>query len=135
MSFDIFLQAFEGGKVATRDGQAVTRLLLEAADRHEPASGFAHVVHGDGEADVYGVPAGGAPLDGLMFNHVSGGGFDLLVDVARAADLVVMPVGCPVCVVDDRQRDHLPPEVAAEDVELVTSGRALRAVVRRAGAD
>ena len=117
MSFDIFLQAFEDGAPVARDGTGVRRLLLEAADR--------------GEADVYGVPEEGATLKSLMFNHVSGGGFDLLVEVARAAHLVVMPVGCPVCLVDERQREHLPPELAASGVEVVTTGDDLRRVIER----
>jgi hypothetical protein len=47
------------------------------------------------EADVFGLPDEGSPRHGLMFNHVSGDAFDLLVQVADIADLVVMPVGCP----------------------------------------
>jgi hypothetical protein len=132
VSFDIFVQAFEGGEAARRGGGAVRDLLLAAADRHEPAANFAHVLHGDGEADVYGVPDEGADLDGLTFNHVAGDAFDLIVDVARVADLVVMPVGCPVCVVDAAQRRHLPRELAHGDVEVVRSGAALRRVIERA---
>ena len=114
MSFDIFLQAFENGAAARRNGAEVRRLLL---GERQPSG------------EVYGVPEEGAAVEGLMFSHVPPGGFDLLVEVARVADLVVMPVGCPVCLIDEAQREHLPPELAAAGVRVVTTGDELRRVV------
>ena len=80
-------------------------------------------------AEVYGVPAPDEPLTGLMFNGVSGDGWDVIVAVARAAELTIMPVGCPVCLVSEAQRAHLPPDLARSGVAVVTSGAALRAAI------
>ena len=82
-------------------------------------------------ADVYGVPSEGAPLDGLMFNRVSGDAFELIVAVAKTADLVIMPVGLATCLVEESQRRHLPQELRSGPVEVVPDGRALRAVIDR----
>jgi hypothetical protein len=132
VSFDIYLQGFRHGAAAQRDAAPVRDLLLTHADAHEPDHDFAHVVHGDGEADVYGVPNDASPWYGLMFNHVSGDAFDLIVRIAHVADLVVMPVGCPVCVVSQQQTDHLPDDLRADGVELVRTGGDLLRVISKA---
>lgn len=131
VSFDIHLQAFARGAAASRDGGPVRRLLLDHAVRHEPAHGFVDVRHGDGAAEVYGVPEEGASLDGLMFTHVSGGAFDLLVRVARTADLVVLPGAAPTCVVAEHQVHDLPAELRATEVVVVHNGRELVEVIER----
>jgi hypothetical protein len=129
VSFDIYLQAFEHGASAERDGAPVRELLLAHADVHDPEHAFVHVVYRDGEADVYGVPNETSPWHGLMFNHVSGDAFELLVKVADIAELVVMPAGCPVCVVAEHQIDHLPDELRAARVEIVRTGTDLLGVI------
>src|SRR5436853_188265 len=79
------------GEAAIRAATKARKMLLDACVG-EPEGGFVLVRHGDGEADVYGVPPESQPLTSLMFNHVAGdGAFDLIVAVARAADLVVLP--------------------------------------------
>jgi hypothetical protein len=70
VSFDIFLQAFERGDAADRDGGDVRRLLL-ARSAGGPDGGFARLIVGDGRADVYGIPDVGEPPAGLMLKHVS----------------------------------------------------------------
>jgi hypothetical protein len=131
VSFDIHLQAFENGDAASRDGAAVRQRLLGVAQCYEPE--FERVViRGDLEStDVYGVPPENAPLDSLVFSRAGPRGLDLLVEVAQMADLVIIPPGCPVCIVHDGQRRHLPPELAEAGVELVTTGRALLEVFER----
>jgi len=57
---------------------------------------------------------------------------DLIVAVARAADMVILPVGCPACVVFEDQRPLLPDDLAGQGVELVETGDALATVVRGA---
>ena len=52
----MFVQAFERGEAVDRDGSEVRRLLIPQGEP-APSTEFARVSHGDGEADVYGVPA------------------------------------------------------------------------------
>jgi hypothetical protein len=132
VSFDIYLRAFADGDAVERNASEARHLLLASSDEYDAECRYVHVVYGDGEADGYGIPAEGAPLEGLMFNHVAGDAFDLIVAVARRADLVVAPVGCPICIVSETQRAHLPADLAADGVELVLSGRDLAAVIARA---
>ena len=107
-------------------------MLLEAGGFRVGADGSVNVA-GDGRAaEVYGLPIAGRPFAGLMFSHVSGTAFDLIVDVARAADMVILPVGCPACIVFDHQRPHLPEDIAGHGVELVETGDELVSVIRGA---
>ena len=65
----------------------------------------------------------------MMTNHVSGEApWDLLVDGAKAARWVILPAGCPTCITDESQREHLPEGLDGE-VVLVTSGAELLAVI------
>ncbi|GAB2679946.1 hypothetical protein GCM10009743_65280 [Kribbella swartbergensis] len=92
--------------------------------REEPGHSFLLVEYGDGSADVY--------LDGthMMANHMTGQQpWELLVEGARAAGWVIMPVYCPTCLTDEAQRIHLP-EGLNEDVELVATGEELLRVIR-----
>jgi hypothetical protein len=90
-----------------------------------PDDGFVRVQLADGEADVYGVGR-----SSLMVNHAAGEQiWDLLVTVAVAAGWVIMPVGCPVCVVADEHAADLPDELRA-DVVVVRSGAELLQVIR-----
>lgn len=131
VSFEIFLQAFEEGDAAERGGAAIRRFLLAHADAHEPEHQFVHVTYSDGGADVYGVPPDGAQCDGLMFSRIKGEALDLVVEVAQLADLVIMPVGCAVCVVSESQIEHLPPALRDGAVDVVRSGRELADVIAR----
>jgi hypothetical protein len=131
MPFEIFLQAFEKGEAVDRDGTAVRTRLLQVANRYEPEHRFVEVGDHIGSAEVYGVPDESGRLAGLTFSRVDPRAFDLLVEVARMADLVVMPPGCPVCIVREEQRQHLPPELERAGVELVAAGEGLRAVIER----
>jgi hypothetical protein len=125
---DIFVRAFAGGAVSHRDGLAVRRILLEACGFRVEADGSLRVPG----AEVHRLPVAGRPFEGLMFTHVGADAFDLIVAVAEAADMVILPVGCPACIVAESQREHLPGDIAGEGVELVQSGVALVAVVRGA---
>jgi len=131
VSFDIYLQAFENGAAAERDGAPIRGLLLDHADGLAADHEFARVTYSAGKADVYGVPGDGDACSALMFNHVEGAAFDLIIQVAQLSDLVVMPIGCPVCVVSERQVEHLPAELRDEGIEVVRSGRDLAAVIAR----
>lgn len=92
--------------------------------RGSPEQHFALVEYGDGSADIY--------LDGddMMANHISGEQpWQLLVEGARAANWVIMPVGCSICITDESQRTHLPDGLDG-DVALVSTGDELLRVVR-----
>jgi hypothetical protein len=125
VSFDIFLQGFVGGGGAPGDRAAaiaiVTPLLADPV-----SDGFGRIVTADGEADIYGL---GDNDQGLMINHANGRQiWQLIVDVARAAGYAVLPVGCPVCVVDEVMIAHLPDELR-QDAVLVHDGGDLECAV------
>jgi len=128
MSFDIFLQGFVDGEGAAGDRAAaiavVTPLLAGPV-----SDGFGRIVTADGEADIHGL---GEDNQGLMINHVSGRRiWQRIVDVAIAAGYVVLPIGCPVCVVDEVMIGHLPDELRP-DVVLVRDGGELERAIAHA---
>ena len=125
MSFDVFLQGFAGGESTPGKPDAVLQVLAPYF-AEAPRAGYVRVQLADGEADVYGVGR-----SHLMVNHASGEQiWDLVVAVAAAAGWVIMPVGCPVCVVADEQAADLPEELRA-DVTVVRTGTELLRVIER----
>jgi hypothetical protein len=54
-----------------------------------------------------------------------------MVDVARAADWVIMPVGCPVCVLREEMISDLPAELR-DDAVVVECGADVLDVVAQA---
>jgi hypothetical protein len=128
VSFDVFLQRFYGGDAADGDGQAILNLLEPLMT--ERSSGFARVVTDDGGADIYGLDH---PERGVMINHAEGRRiWDLIVELARAGGMVVMPVGCPACGIDPDASSHLP--AGAPSFELIGSGADLLRVIETASA-
>ena len=125
VSFDIFLQSFKDGVAAAGNAEAA-RQVLETYLAKVPDEGYALVRTADGEADVYGVGS-----DSLMFNHAGGVLiWQVMVDVAKAADWVIMPVGCPVCVVRAEMIRELPAGLK-DDAVVINSGADLREVIAR----
>ena len=124
MSFDVYFQRFVHGDADPGGGEQMHHVLQPFIVREEPEHHFALVKVGDGTADVY--------LDGddMMANRISGERpWDLLVvEGARAAGWVILPVGCPTCITDEAQREHLP-EGLDEDVALVATGEELLRVI------
>lgn len=132
MTFDIFVQPLARAAAPTSQDPAVRSMLLDFAETYEPESRFAHLGFPDGHADVFGVPPPDTAFEGLMFNHVAGlEACELIVRVARATDSVIMPAGCPLCLVDPVQRGSLPdaPALLEAGIVIVTSGAHLRAVI------
>lgn len=124
MSFDVFFQGFRHGDTETGGGHLMREVLQPYIAREEPEHRFVLVRTSDGEADVY------LGEDGMMANHVQGDqAWDLLVDGARSAGWVILPVGCATCITDESQREHLP-EGLDDEVALVRSGAELTAVIR-----
>ena len=92
-----------------------------------PTGGCARVHTPDGEAAVYG-----AGRDALMINQASGQIiWQIMVDVARVADWVITPVGCPVCVLREKMINDLPAELQ-DDAVVVGSGAEVLDVVAQA---
>lgn len=109
VSFDIHLQ-----RVAEEaDDREVWTLLEQAWDAPPDQYGYSRVRRGIGEADLYAAQPGES-LDSLMFSRPAGGTeiFDLIVDVARAGRMVIMPAGCPPCVTDDGGLRTFPDDIA-----------------------
>jgi len=84
---------------------------------------FIRVRVGDGQADIY------LHDGGMMANHIEGRDpWDLLVQGARAANWIIIPVGCAMCLAQQGQMEELP-EALDEDVAVTETGADLRAVI------
>jgi hypothetical protein len=131
MGFDVFVQRFQNGDPAVVTDPRVWELLREAWEAPPDHHHYSRVRRGAGEADIYAVPEG-EPIDGLMFSRPAGGAdiFDLIVDVARAGDMVIYAPGIPPCLIADEQRSQLPADL--EDPVVVASGADLQDVIERA---
>lgn len=126
VSFDIFFQRFERGGAALVDMVSVRSALGPFAVSAEES--FVRVATEDGGADIYGLNG----ADGFMANHVEGRQiWDLLVEVSIATDLVIMPIGCPICLTSADQTSALPEDLR-NDTVVVTSGADLLTVIAEA---
>jgi hypothetical protein len=117
VSFDIYLQGFRDGEARDADPELLEELLKpHIADRSD---GFARLRFADGQADIYGMDD---LASGVMVNRVSGVmAMDLIVRLARRAELAILPVGCPTAVTREDLLKDLPEELA-EDAVVVTTG-------------
>ncbi|WP_162943590.1 hypothetical protein [Arthrobacter celericrescens] len=123
MAFDVFFQGFVAGHELPGGGDRMRDVLQPFIVREEADHGSALFKYGDGSADVY------LGDDGMMANHITGEDpWGLLVEGARAAGWVIMPIGCRTCITDESQRVELPEGFDADAV-VVTSGRDLLSVV------
>jgi len=115
VSFDVFLQGFENGEAGDFGAEeAVATLSPHITDREGDS---AKVTTADGSADVYGPSTG---RNSMMFNHIDGReAWDVIYEVALAANWVVMPVGCGTLLTDEAQRGHLPDGVRADQCHPV----------------
>lgn len=127
MSFDIFVQKFEAGDAGTAD-EGVIRALLAPHTRALLKGSDTAVLHfADGTADLYGWDD---LSRGFMINHAGGAEvWDVLVRVAQAAGLAIMPIGCPIAVTSAADVDGLPAELK-ENAVVVASGEDLIAIIR-----
>lgn len=65
----------------------------------------------------------------MTVNHVTGSDpWDLLVKGAQAANWVILPLDCPICLTGPGQREELPEELG-DDIEYVDSGAELLAIL------
>jgi hypothetical protein len=101
MSFDVFFQGFLAGESSERGGAQIREVLAPRIG--EEYEHFFRVRVGDGEADIY------LHDGGMMANHIEGRDpWDLLVQGAKAANWVIIPVGCPTCLTQPGQMEELP---------------------------
>jgi hypothetical protein len=133
MGYDVVLQRFCAGEAAEADNSdGVWRLLRGAWKAPPDVHGYCRVSHAGGEADLYGAQEGEA-IQGLMFSRLGGGVgvFELMVRVARAGDMVILPLDVPPCVVRAAQLAELPPELRGQipSPVLVSSGAELHSLV------
>jgi hypothetical protein len=121
VSFDVYLQDFAD---EPHDRGDAVRAILEPWYEDSTSS----IVTADGSADVFGLDE--HPLLGLMFNGVDGrAAWDVIYETAVVGGWVVLPVGCPVCVVSQEQIATIPDELRASGAELVHSGADILRVV------
>ena len=124
MSFDVYFQRSVSWHLSPVDMEAV-RAALDPFLEWEEHSGFAKLATSDGEADVYGLTG----EDGFMVNHASGSSvWGVLVDVSIATDLVIMPVGCPICLTSSEQLGELPAELRTDTVVIESGDDLLRTI-------
>jgi len=121
VSFDIFLQDFsDDAPDRSREIRGVIAPFLDDSAQN--------VITADGSAAIFGLDT--APLTGVMINDVTGDlVWQVIFEAVVAANWTLMPVGCPVCIVDESQRATVPDEAADEGVTLVRSGSELKHVV------
>lgn len=127
MSFDIFVQGLtaaataEEVEAAAAGARAVLAPFLDAAgDR---------ITTADGGAAIYGANDLG---NGFMVNHASGELiWDVLVDVARATEFVILPVGCGTLIPYEGMRASVP-DGFPRPIVLVAAGADLLAAIRSA---
>lgn len=123
VSYDVFLQRFQGGEAATVDSPEVWALLEEAWEAAPDESGHCLVRRDDDEGDLYAEQRG-RPLESLMFNHAGPGIYELMFEVAVAGDMVIMPPDAGPFLVREEQRSNLPRDLA-EGAVVVEDGTAL----------
>lgn len=123
MSFDIFVQGFLHGDARDVD----VKLARVALTPYLVKNTHGWNLRAAGStAEIYGVEN---LAKGFMVTHVDGAEiYDLLVEVVKACDLVMLPVGCPAVLARAEQRDHLPEEFRDTAV-VVTSGAELVALI------
>lgn len=144
VSFHVFLQSFDS--VTSPDGDRVRaylepmlgELIVAPVPGQEltdmiPVLGGArsHVVTSDGSSEISGLDD---LATGLSFNRLKGNViWDVIHTVATIAYWVVIPIGCPVCVIDPEQAATLPPELVNDtSYRLVRSGADIRHTVETA---
>ena len=124
MSVDVFLQGFSNGDAADGDGEAAMAVLAPLIANRIHGSAVIETL--DGSAEVYGIDS---PSSGVSFSHVNGrDAWDVIVDVARAAGFMIMPVGCGTFLLDDSARTDLPVGIPHPVVTIDSADELLAAI-------
>jgi hypothetical protein len=115
VSYNVHFFRFQGGECMDIDAARLMEMIEPLTVWREEEHEYVRLRAPDGgEADVYGV---GENAGTLMFSHWSWGDIcDLMAKLARELDMVIVPPDRQVMIIDERQRAHLPKEMAAEAV-------------------
>jgi hypothetical protein len=128
MSYDMFVQGFDGGDAAPIPSSAFD-VFRPHIDRAEAEHDFWHVRAPDGgEADIYGDVTSGT-FGGFMISHFSPGDvLDLLAEFTIRAGAVILPQDGPAMMTAETQRQHLP-DGFGDDAIVVRSGEDIQHVI------
>ena len=120
---------FQAGASAKIDSLEFWELLARAWEERPDEHGFVRLVRGDGEADVYaGRP--GESLESVMVGHFGGNEImDLIVELARQADAVIIGPDLPPLLTRAEQREQLPPDLGLGEPVLIGSGHELNETI------
>jgi hypothetical protein len=122
---------FQAGAPAQIDSPEFWELLTGASEKPPDEHGFVRLARGDGEADVY---AGrqGESLESVMVNYFGGDEImDLIVELARRADAVIIGPDLPPLLTRAEQRDQLPPDMGLGEPVLIASGHDLSETIAK----
>jgi hypothetical protein len=125
MSYEVFLQSIADDS----DDAKVWSLLEEAWDKTPDDRGWIHITRGDMVTAVHITESPWA----LMFSNPKDvADFDLMVDVARAGRMVILPLGCAPCVAAERDLADFPKHIveALGPPVLVADGGQLLELIR-----
>ena len=125
MSYDLFLTRFEAGEPAEIDRPEFWELLATAWEEPPDQHRFVRLVRGEGTADVYARQVG-EPQDSVMINHFGGSEImDLIVELARQADAVIIGPDRPPLLTRAEQCAQLPTDMGIGEPVLIATGRDL----------
>jgi hypothetical protein len=125
MSYDMFVQGFDGGNAAPMPSSAFD-VFRPHVDRTQPECHFWHLhTPDDGEADIYANVTPGT-FDSLMISRFSDGDpLDLLAEFTIRAAAVILAPGGPAMLTAEAQRQHLPGDFQ-QDAVVVRNGDDIR---------
>jgi hypothetical protein len=133
VSYDMHLFRFQRGECVDIDAARLMEMIQPLIVWREEEHEYARLRTPDGgEADLYGV---GEDAATLLFSRWSFGDIcDLTAKLARELDMVIVPPDRPVMIIDERQRAHLPRDMAAEAV-VVRAGTDIQRMIDPASLD
>jgi hypothetical protein len=121
MSLDVFLQDFSDD--AADRGDVVFPVLRAFLDEDDET-----VTTSDGSTEIYGL--GESPLTSVLFAGPEGRViWDVIYEVADAADWIILPEGYPAIVLSEASAASIPPELLEDGYRVVESGADLFAVI------
>lgn len=119
MSYDVFFQGFLAGESSGTGAAAMDRGLAPYVV--ERRGSFRHLRVGDGSADAYVNDVG------MLANHISGVDlWEVLVEGARAANWVILPMDAPTCLTCPGQLEELPDGLGVAAVSVSTGADVLQ---------
>jgi hypothetical protein len=120
---------FQAGAPAQIDSPEFWELLASVWERPPDERGFVRVVRGEGEADVYTGRPGDSP-ESVMVSRFGGDEMmDLIVELARQADAVIIGPEMPPLLTRAEQAEHLPPDMDLGKPVCIATGRELSELI------